>query len=313
MLVTAFERALPRAAAASGPVRLRLVGFPGALETPALEAALGAKLDPEPLGAPPASLRDAFEKAQTDQGPTWIGAVIADVGSERSIPPPGAGAAILLVEEGPHTAGFDLSAPPFTGEHGPDGAVAGLFAQLRSAPKELARTGDWAADAGRGLPAAKTGTGSTRAPLSSVSQGAFVPRPTDEANRASRWRFIAQKCPSCGGLTFPARGRCRACGRRDSLVDEPLPLDGATVVATTWIGAGGQPTEYDAQVEATGPYGVVIAELAPGVRATLAVSDATRGEVRIGSKVDTRLRRLYPIEGGWRYGRKAVPALRTPT
>ena len=80
------------------------------------------------------------------------------------------------------------------------------------------------------------------------------------------------------------------------------------MLAVTWIGQGGQPTEFDGQVEMSGPYGVVLAEVAPDVRVTLTVTEAGPEEVRIGSKVDTGLRRLYPIEGAWRYGRKALPA-----
>jgi hypothetical protein len=52
---------------------------------------------------------------------------------------------------------------------------------------------------------------------------------------------------------------------------------------------------------------VVLAEFAPGVRLTLQVTDAGPDELRIGSRIGTRLRRLYPMEGEWRYGRKAVP------
>jgi hypothetical protein len=84
-------------------------------------------------------------------------------------------------------------------------------------------------------------------------------------------------------------------------------LDGGTVVATTWIGPGGQPTEFDPQVEATGPYGVVLAEFSPGVRATLQLTDADRGEVGLWDRIGTRLRRSYSMDGEWRYGRKAVP------
>ena len=83
--------------------------------------------------------------------------------------------------------------------------------------------------------------------------------------------------------------------------------DDALVVAATVIGPGGQPTEFDPQVTAQGGYGVVLAELAPGQRVTLQVTDAEPGRVRIGDRVDTRLRRLYATEGEWRYGRKAVP------
>jgi hydroxymethylglutaryl-CoA synthase len=167
--------------------------------------------------------------------------------------------------------------------------------------------GDWNEDPaqGRSLTSDVPASGP---PEYSVSQGAFVPAPRYEESRPSRWGFVAERCPSCSHRTFPARGRCRGCGEASGLRQEPLPLHGATVVASTWIGPGGQPTEFDGQVEATGPYGVVLAEIAPDVRVTLQVADARPADVRVGAKVDTVLRRLYPIEGAWRYGRKAVPA-----
>ncbi len=81
------------------------------------------------------------------------------------------------------------------------------------------------------------------------------------------------------------------------------------MLAATWIGRGGQPTEFDAEVERSGPYGVAVVELEPGVRATVPLTDTASGEIRINSKVGTRLRRLYAIDGEWRYGRKAVPLI----
>lgn len=140
-----------------------------------------------------------------------------------------------------------------------------------------------------------------------VSEGAYVPRPRYVENLASRWNFAAERCSSCGATNFPVRGKCRSCGHTDTLVRVNLPRDDARVVATTVIGPGGQPTEFDPQVAALGPYEVVLAELVDGVRVTLQVADATPGEVRIGDRVDTRLRRLFPMDGEWRYGRKAVP------
>jgi uncharacterized OB-fold protein len=140
-----------------------------------------------------------------------------------------------------------------------------------------------------------------------VSEGAYVPRPRYLENLPSRWNFAAERCRTCGTTTFPSRGRCRSCDRAEGLETVGLPTDGALVVATTVIGSGAQPTEFDPQVGALGAYGVVLAEVAPGVRVTLQLTDASPGEVRIGDRVDTRLRRLYPMEGEWRYGRKAVP------
>jgi hypothetical protein len=91
------------------------------------------------------------------------------------------------------------------------------------------------------------------------------------------------------------------------MVSENLPRDGGTIVASTTIGSGGQPTEFDSQVALTGAYQVVLVEVAPGVRVTLQVSDVVAGSLKIGGQVGTRLRRLYAMEGEWRYGRKAVP------
>jgi uncharacterized OB-fold protein len=148
--------------------------------------------------------------------------------------------------------------------------------------------------------------------LSQVSEGAYVPRPRYLENLPSRWRLEGDHCAACARTTYPRRDRCLHCGRADRLSPVLLPRDGARVVGATIIGKGGQPTEFDPQVAAFGGYGVVLAEFAPGVRLTLQVTDATPGEIRIGDRIGTRLRRLYPMEGEWRYGRKAVPLTAEP-
>jgi uncharacterized OB-fold protein len=144
------------------------------------------------------------------------------------------------------------------------------------------------------------------------SEGAYIPRPRYLESLPSRWRFVAEHCGLCGTYTFPGRGQCRRCGDATRLAPEALPKNGGTIVARTAIGAGGQPTEFDPLVEANGGYEVVLVEIAPGVRVTLQVTDAAPGELSIGSTVATRLRRLYWMEGEWRYGRKAIP-LRSET
>ena len=151
----------------------------------------------------------------------------------------------------------------------------------------------------------------TRAPLSPdgpVSQGAYIPRPRYLESLPSRWRFTGEKCGACGAVAFPPRGRCHQCGATDGLEAVRLPRDDGEVVAVTTIRSGGQPTEFDEQVASEGQYTVVLVELLPGARVTLQVADARPGEVAVGSRVATRLRRLYPMEGEWRYGRKAVPS-----
>ena len=145
------------------------------------------------------------------------------------------------------------------------------------------------------------------APPAAVSEGAYVPRARYLENLPSRWRLVAERCARCSSLTFPARGVCRSCSAREGLTEHPLPLDGGRVVATTTIGQGGQPTEFDLQVASLGDYGVVLVELAPGIRLTLQVTDGSSADLPIGARVSTRLRRLYPMDGEWRYGRKAAP------
>ncbi|NNN17748.1 MAG: hypothetical protein HKL79_05255 [Thermoplasmata archaeon] len=168
--------------------------------------------------------------------------------------------------------------------------------------------GDWAGGPEPSISygaARRAATGEDR--LFAVSEGAYVPRPRYMENLPSRWRFVAERCAHCQSITFPVRGSCRACHRADRVERIELPLHGGTVLASTVVARGGQPTEFDHQVEESGPYGVVLVELAPLVRVTLQLADALPGTLHIGDRVETRLRRLYPMEGEWRYGRKAVP------
>ncbi len=148
--------------------------------------------------------------------------------------------------------------------------------------------------------------------LAVVSEGAYVPRPRYLENLPSRWRFAADRCPACGTTTFPVRGFCRQCGATSGLERFELPLQGGTVAAVTTVHPGAQPTEFDWRVDRQGAYDVALVELAPGIRVTLQATDAPAGAFRPGDRVGTRLRRLYPMEGEWRYGRKAVP-LSPPT
>ncbi|MCI4317409.1 MAG: hypothetical protein L3J96_02630 [Thermoplasmata archaeon] len=140
-----------------------------------------------------------------------------------------------------------------------------------------------------------------------VSEGAYVPYASYRENLPSRWRFVADRCGACGRRTFPVRQQCRYCGERKQLTAEELPRAGLVVESITTVRPGAQPTEFDLQVGAGGPYDVALVRLAPEVRVTLQLTDHTPGETKIGTRVTSRLRRLYPMEGEWRYGRKGIP------
>lgn len=141
-----------------------------------------------------------------------------------------------------------------------------------------------------------------------VSEGAYVPRPRYLEHLASRWRFTADRCGRCGAATFPQRGLCRSCGAAEGLSPFQLAYDGLEVEAVTTVARGAQPTEFDPLTEAVGSYAVVIVRWPEGVRATLQVTDAPTGSVAVGQRLSSQLRRLYPMEGAWRYGRKALPS-----
>lgn len=255
-------------------------------------------------------VRTVRELEAGGEGPALV--VAADL-SERGVDPTnsgtsplGAAAVAFLLE------GSDRSRPfvfDSEGEGRPAAAVALMAGKTHGmGMRAEGYLEDWDAAPAAGR---RVALGSIRAvserDLSAVSEGAYVPRARYIENLPSRWRLVADECSACHEVTFPARGACRRCQRTDSLTPISLPRDGGRVVAVTTIGKGGQPTEFDAQVEATGPYQVALVELTNGIRMTLQVTDAAPGELRVGDEVRTFLRRLYPMEGEWRYGRKAVP------
>jgi uncharacterized OB-fold protein len=141
--------------------------------------------------------------------------------------------------------------------------------------------------------------------LDARSEGAYVPRPRYLENLPSRWRLEADWCPGCQSLTFPIRGACARCGDSEHLERRPLSHHGWTVEAATTVRPGAQPTEFDLQVAAAGAYGVVIARAPEGPRGTFQVAGPA-ASVPLGTSIRLVIRRLYPMEGEWRYGRKAV-------
>ena len=220
---------------------------------------------------------------------------------------PGAASVAYLLERTEEASPLDIGKPA-SGRR----AVAStlrLGGPRIELPRFVTLVGDWDGPTAAEPTAPNTaGRPWKESTLSAVSEGAYVPRARYLENLPSRWRFLSETCRGCGGTTFPARGICRRCGRSDALTSLALPLDGGRVVAITTVGKGGQPTEFDYQVESLGPYDVALVELARGMRVTLQVTDCPPGTLKVGDRVNTMLRRLYPMEGEWRYGRKAVPA-----
>jgi uncharacterized OB-fold protein len=266
-----------------------------------------------PPGLP--GLSEALVHARQGTGPELVvgldlyaGAAVASPGRHAL---PTEGAVALLIDEPGATAPATIELGTLPAGHY---LIPYLLARQRGHVSGTAQNwiGDWSAAPTAGIPAGDWGERSLDPPPIRVSEGAYFPSPRYLEGLASRWRFIADRCAECRTVSFPSRGRCKTCGRTDRLERHPLALDGAKVVARTWIGSGGQPTEFDEVVDAYGPYGVVIAEVEPGVRATLPVADAHERQVQVNDIVGTRLRRLYSIDGQWRYGRKAVPLTPTP-
>ena len=309
---TALERLWDAAASPPPVARFMLVGDVPPEAYDDFVRFLGYPVLTEHFGAGVAGLRAAVQDAaDLARGSEPILLVAVDLLSRSEEAPPrssdgDAAVAIWVAEEG--RADLLRAVGDLPGHGG--SATAPLFRLARERRRDDPRlwVGDWDAGPGRELPA-----GAVRLLRSSpphggpVSQGAYVPRPRYLENLPSRWWFAGEKCPACSAVTFPPRGRCRQCGLREGLETTRLPRDGGEVIASTVIGPGGQPTEFDDQVDAAGPYGVVLVELVPGARVTLQVSDAEPGAIDVGQRVATRLRRLYPMEGEWRYGRKAVP------
>lgn len=144
------------------------------------------------------------------------------------------------------------------------------------------------------------------APLGLVSQGAYLSRESYLASLPARWRLEGEKCAKCGAFSLPPAGRCHRCGAREGLRRGRLPRTGASLESATVIHKGAQPTEFDWHQETYGSYGVGLVRFPEGPALTLQITDQHPAEAAVGAEVELVLRRLYPQEGAWRYGLKAV-------
>lgn len=309
LATAAVERLVASAPQAAAGSTVRLLGAARGIPPGLLEALLGPTVRVSAAADGPGSpLGDALARAVEAPTPELIVGVVTDPGADlgAAAPPPGEGAYAVLVDE---TSRDRPSLLPSGYAPAAGTELVELRARASEARAEASAgwIGAWSADPRIGRSPPPRGPAPSLPAPPTVSEGAYVPPASYLASLASRWRFLSERCDVCGTVTFPARGRCRQCGRADQLSVEQLPREDLRVAALTWIGPGGQPTEFDDQVAATGGYGVALVELIGTVRATVALTDAGPEELRVGSRVDTTLRRLYALEGVWRYGRKAVP------
>lgn len=122
-----------------------------------------------------------------------------------------------------------------------------------------------------------------------------------------RYRLVGAKCKSCGAVTFPPKGVCKACLASSEFEDVTLSGRGRIHTFAT-IGAGSAPPEFAEQERASGPYPIAIVELEEGPKVIGQLTEVDPKAVRIGQPVRAELRRIYEEEGVVRYGFKFVPA-----
>ena len=315
LAATAVERVWAGRREEPGPVAVHLLGnFPSVAEW-GFGAVLGRETEVVHHAGEAGELATTLRSLEAGEGgPAFlVASELAECAAERSTkaPVPVDGAVAFLLEPEEVPAPFPL--PRSAARRSALAAARKIGELAGELPRSVTLVGDWDRPMPKEAPVERDASRkSFEGRLASVSEGAYVPRARYLENLPSRWRFLAEVCSACHATTFPARGACRRCGQKETLAPLPLPTDGGRVVAVTTVGKGGQPTEFDGQVEAQGSYDVALVELARGMRVTLQVTDTTPGALQVGDHVNTRLRRLYPMEGEWRYGRKAVPAAARP-
>lgn len=139
--------------------------------------------------------------------------------------------------------------------------------------------------------------------------GATVSVPTWRRTLESRYRLVAGRCPECGALSFPPEGACRVCHARVKYEPVELPRTG-TVAATTTVGQGGAPPEFEEQQQRDGSFGAAIIRFDSGdetVRLPGQVVECDPESVAVGDEVRAVFRKVYEQQGVPRYGVKFVP------
>lgn len=143
------------------------------------------------------------------------------------------------------------------------------------------------------------------APAGTVPMGAYVPEGTWAASERVRYRPQLGVCAD-GHAHFPPRPACPVC---DAATERtPAPRKGR-IHTYAVIAAGGGPTEFDFLQRAWGSYAslAVEPEGIEGVRIPALATDVDPDDLSIGQAVEAVFRRIYAMEGSWRYGTKFRP------
>ncbi|MFF0449905.1 OB-fold domain-containing protein [Streptomyces sp. NPDC004609] len=122
--------------------------------------------------------------------------------------------------------------------------------------------------------------------------------PPSARSRAWKYAFTGSRCRDCGFAHLPPARVCKSCGAPDAMV--PLPLADARGTVATFtvdrLAHSPSPPVIDAVIDFDG-----------GGRCTLELTDASPGEIAVGTRVTPSFRRLYTAQGVHNYFWKARP------
>jgi uncharacterized OB-fold protein len=94
-----------------------------------------------------------------------------------------------------------------------------------------------------------------------------------------RYRLLGAKCETCGAVYFPRRSICPKCRRKGKLSETQFSGKGV-VFSFTEVTA--PPEGFEDQV----PYILAVIELDEGARLTAQIVDASKDDVKLGSRVE---------------------------
>jgi uncharacterized OB-fold protein len=135
-----------------------------------------------------------------------------------------------------------------------------------------------------------------------LPMGAYVSDATWAHHRDARYRLLVSTCHE-NHSHFPPRDRCATCG--GPTAQAPAPRTGRVHTCTV-ISQGGGPSEFDFLQAAWGSYASIVVEPdgLDGVRIPGILADTPGESIAIGAPVEAVFRRIYGMQGQWRYGMK---------